>query len=277
MNIKRSCCLVILLSSFNASADLRIEATDQNGQQIIFSSNDQFVRMDVQREQKYALIDLQRQAFMLVSPQQREVLVLDNSNIDGRAGVALEIKLEPAGDGPAIAGYSTRKYLLLANNKKCAVIYGSKQAAQQPGMQKLFSALEQLQQRITAMMNGATPLIDVCSRAKSHTMQTFSTTGTPLRIDSADGKTQTRISRIDNHAQIPATAWKIPPAFKVTYMKDLMQQIEQQKQQMRQQLQRQMPDMQKMIEQLKRDGKMPEKAMEQLRKMKELLKQREPQ
>ena len=276
MNIKRSCCLVILLGSFNASADLRIEAADQNGQQIIFSSNDQFVRMDVQREQKYALIDLQRQAFMLVSPQQREVLVLDHSNIDGRAGAALEIKLNPAGDGPEIAGYPTRKYLLLANNKKCAVIYGSKQAARHPGMQKLFAALAQLQQRISDMMSGLAPSVDVCARAKSHTMQAFSTTGSPLRIDSADGKTQTRISRIDSHAQIPATAWKIPPAFKVTHMKDQMKQIELQKQQMLQQMQRQMPDMQKMIEQLKRDGKMPQQAVEQLRKMKELFKQREP-
>lgn len=278
MNIKLACSLVALCTSFAATADTRIVSTDNSGQKIIFSSNQRFARMDNQREKNYALIDFERQQFMLVNPRQREVLVLDNTapKPPSRAS-SLNIHVTAQGAGPEIAGYATRKYLLTANGKRCAVIYGSKQLSSQPDMQKLTRALEKLQQRISNMMSGFNPLMDDCTRAKAQTSQTFKTTGMPLRIDNARGQTQSRVIRIDRQAQVAASAYQIPRGFKVTSMKDQMKQIEQQKQQAMQQLQQQMPDMQKMIEQFRSDGKMPEEALEKLRQMKELLKQRTPQ
>jgi hypothetical protein len=277
MNFKLACSLTALCASFAAMADIRIYSTDNNGQPIIFSSNDRYARMDNQHEKNYALVDFARHQFMLVNPRQREALVLDNSSpASPRAGSPLNIEVIAQGNGPNIAGYATRKFTLSANGKQCAVIYGSKQLASLPEMQKLTRALEQLQQRISRMMIGFNPLIDDCTRAKAQTSQTFKTTGTPLRIDNAHGQTQSQVTRIERHAQIPASAYQIPPGFKVTSMKDQMKQIEQQKQQTMEQLKQQMPDMQKMIEQLQQNGEMPDEAVQQLRKMKELLKQRLP-
>lgn len=274
--MKAICTLLLAagVASQPTLADIRIDAIDAQGQPVIFSSNGQSARVDNLRENKYALVDMARQRFMLVNPRQHAVLLLDNTASEKQAP-AIDIELKALDKGPDIAGFTTRKFQLRAEGKNCAVIYGSQTAAQQPGLKKLFDALQQLQQRISAMMNAMQPVTNVCSLARAQTAQIFSTTGLPLRIENAGGKVQSRITRIESAA--PAQDYKLPANFKVTRMQDQIKEMERQRNQAMQEIQQQMPDMQKMIEQLQQTGKMPDEAIEQLRKMKDLIKQRTPQ
>ena len=59
------------------------------------------------------------------------------------------------------------------------------------------------------MMGGFRALMDDCTRAKTQTSRTFQTTGTPLRIDNAQGKIQTEVIRINTQANIAADYYQI--------------------------------------------------------------------
>ncbi len=273
-----ACSLSALLLSMTVSADTRVYATNGHGQAAIFSSDGHHARLDNPHQNKYALIDLDRQQYWLVNPTQREALSLDQSSADPAAQkLRPHIAITALGAGPNIAGFATRKFQLKADGKDCAIIFGSQKASELKGLGKLFDALGQLQQRISSMMGGLNPMMDACSRAKSQSIQTFKRTGAPMRIVDAKGNVQSEVVRVQSDAQTSAGFYNVPPGYKVTHMQEQMKQLQQQRQKAMQEIQKKMPDMRKMVEQLQQNGKMPDEAVEQLRRMKEILKQRMPQ
>ena len=80
---------------------------------------------------------------------------------------------------------------------------------------------------------------DPCEQAEQNISKKINKVGAPLRMLDAGGKPVSEVTRIDKKAKLPANAFVIPADYKVQNTGQMMQEAQQQ-----------MPDMQKMMEQM---------------------------
>lgn len=193
------------------------------------------------------------------------------------AQLGLDIKLLNKGKGPTIAGFKTQVYSLQVNGKNCGTIFGSKKLLNKKGIKEIFSALSQLQNQTQNMMGAYRGMMGECEQAELQMSNSYNTTGAPMRLLDQQGQLESEVRKINDNAKTPASYYKIPATYRVTNMQEKMNQARQQNERTRQQMQDNMPDMNKLMQQMQQQQGMPPEALERMKKMQDMFKQQSQQ
>jgi hypothetical protein len=251
-------------------ADTQIKAIEQSGESNTITCNESMCRMDNSNEPGYTLFDASRQQFKMVDTQRRKVMVMDLKRAKKQAPPAtskVKVSLKKIGKGPKIAGYSTYKYTLSANGKLCNTIYASKAAMNIKGIANLFDAMNTMNQQSFNMMGGFRSMMDECEEANMQSEKLFKSSGAPLRTIDANGQLESEIQSINKNAKINKAFYQVPAGYQQVSMQQQMDQA-------RQQMKQNMPDMNQIMQQMQQDGgNLSPEAMEQMKKMQEMMKQ----
>lgn len=250
-------------------ADTQIETIEQGGERSTITSNGKSARINNSKEPAYMLIDLKQQQFKMIDPQNRQIMLMDiksRNKAPSANSSNITITLKKVGKGPKIAGYSTEKFNLLANGQLCNTIFGSQSVLKQKGITELFDALTSMQQQTDAMMDGFSSMMDECTLANLKADELTKTTGAPLKVIDANGQVETEVTAITTNAKIPDNYYQIPANYQQISMQQQMNQAQQQ-------MQQNMPDMDQIMQQMQQDGGMSPEAMEQMKKIQEMMQQ----
>ena len=265
---------IVAMSSV-VHADLQIDIQDADGRINTISSNGIFSHMSDSQYPSYVVIDNQKGLFNMVDPQRRQVMQATTKDFAGMGtgGDQIRINLKKIGSGPMVIGYATQKYILEADGKHCSTIFGSKAVLKKKGIQQLMDTMGQFQQQSQRALGGLLGTVNACTQANSQMMETYKTTGAPMRILDKDGQLESQITSINTNKRLAVDFYNIPDNFKVIKVKEQMDQAGQTPQQMMQGLGDNMPDMNAIMQQLQQSGQVTPEMIEQMKKMKALLKQ----
>ena len=265
--------LVFVTLSSNVQADLQIGIQSGDGSDSTISSNGLFAKMQDSQQPTYVIIDYQKSLFSMVDPQRQKAMQATANDFASMGSVAttpVKLDLKKAGNGPSIASYASQKFTLSVDGQHCSTIFGSQAVLKKKGMQPLLDAMTQLQQQSQRMLSGLRGAVDPCTQAGLQMAKYFKVTGAPLRILDKNDQLESQITSINDNKNLPANTYDIPANFERINIKD---QMGQSSQSMPQGLGDDMPDMNAIMQQLQESGELTPEMMEQMKKMKEMLKQ----
>jgi len=233
------------------------------------STDGKFARLDVSAEE-YIIIDYKKHTVKVVSPQQRQVMLLDSDQISaGNKAAKVRTSMKNLGAGVTIAGYATQKYAYSANGESCGVIYGSKEVYKKQGMQELFEAMSIMMKKQSALLGGFAGMVDVCTLADMNLAEHVKQVGVPMRT-TKNGQVDAEIKSIKYGVTLPANTFVVPASYRVVSMDA---QINAVKKNLSNVPQTMPPQMQQMMQQMQQSGQMTPEMMQQMQRAKEMLKQ----
>lgn len=203
--------LVLLLAgaSLGASATslTEIEANGHRTQLFVDGSKG---RMDGV-EGGYMLVNSQTNKLYLVAPKHGQAV--DISSYLGKAAArpGAKTRFKPAGNGPSIAGYATKRYNYTVGEQFCGSVYTSKQALADSGAKVLVQAME----RIGARSRAANGDAGSCGRGRDNVVKVIASLGLPMRITASNGTVESEVVRVDTNARPPAGGFELPAGIKV--------------------------------------------------------------
>ncbi len=252
-----------------ALAGTIIELQDEDGLSTVLTDG-KFARINVSADE-YIIIDYKTNTVKVVSPKQRQVMLLDNNQISAAPVVAaVRTSIKSLGAGVNIAGYATQKFSYTANGKSCGVIYGSKEAYQKPGVKKLFNAIGIMMEKQQALLGGFAGMVDDCTLADMQVSEHVKLTGVPMRMVK-NGRVDSEIKSIKYGVTLPKDTFVIPQSYRVVSMDTQMNSVNENVSDMQQTMQQ--PQVQQMMQQMQQSGQMTPEMMEQMRKAEQLMKQ----
>ena len=113
--------ILLCFVSNTVTAAILIEVTSGDGGQTQIMMSSGKARIDMGEGQGYMLIDYKKQTMLAVIPAQKQIMDMsgDMPSVGGRAAPRIKTELISNGNGPKVAGYSTKKYTLKAEGKPC--------------------------------------------------------------------------------------------------------------------------------------------------------------
>ena len=262
----------LLISAINTvSAATLVEVKDENNGRTQIMTDGKKARMDMGEDGSYMVIDYDKHTVYAVLPEQQQIMDLssDMPAMGGAPAEQVRTELTPAGNGPVIAGYATRKYSLKANGQYCGTIYGSKEAMQATGISQLFDAMKRMIDKQRAAMGSYASMMDACTRADMDFASLADTVGVPMKMLDDKGNNASEIISINTSASLPADAFALPASYKKVTMGEQVRQA----QQGMDQLQQQMPQIEEALKQMQQQGGLPPEAMEQLKRYQQMMQQ----
>ena len=267
--------LIICFSFFFASgitlADVQITIKGDKGRISTFSSNGKMARIEDKQMPGYVIIDHASGDFYMVDTGRGEIM---RSGI-GKGDVAvnpskISINLKDKGDGQKIAGYSTRKFEMIANGENCGTIYASSKLLKNNELRAIFESMRSMQQFSRNMTGGMGGIMSVCQQANMQLADKIESSGVPMRVLDQSGKLQSEVVAVDTNKKFGASHYTLPSGMKVVDMSDKMNQAGQETQQMM----GNMPDMGEMMKQIQQGGgQMTEEMQQQMQEMMKRLQQ----
>jgi hypothetical protein len=268
-------CFSFFLVSGTALADVQITIKGDKGRTSTFSSDGKMARIEDKQMPGYVIIDHASGDFYMVDTQRGEIMKTSM----GKGGVVandskISVKLKDKGDGPKIAGYSTRKYELIANGESCGTIYASRKLLKNKNVHALFESMRSMQQHTRSMRGGMSGMMSVCDQANMQQADVIESSGVPMRMIDQNGKLESEVLAVDTNKKFAASHYALPSGMKVIDMSDKMNQATQETQQMMED----MPDMGELMKQIQQGGgQMTEEMQQQMEKMQEKMKQLQQQ
>lgn len=255
--------LFLSLVSSTLYAGTVVDIKNKNGQTTQFQSTETRGRLNSANEGSYVVIDYPQQKILIVMPDQKQILLIDGTaplfdNASTKETVNSEVR--KVGDGPDVAGYSTREYQILAGGEVCSTVFGSEDAMTATGMRQMFDALQKVASQSTRMMKQFKPDSSPCDQAKAEIVTHIGQIGAPLRSLDAQGNPDVEITRIQTDVDLPAETFSVPAEYPVVSISDKVKQA-------REQIQKQIPKMEQMIRQMEAGGTVDPASIEKMKKM----------
>jgi len=272
--MKRIVFTLIALALFaNVSADVQLKVKDGFGGNSTFSSNGQLVRIDSQKMHGFIIIDYAKGEFFMVDSKRNEIMKTSLDKVDAtNAAAPVSISLKDKGGGQKIAGYSTRKFELIADGERCGSVYASRQLLKDKNVRAIFESMRNMQQFSRGMMGGMSHTMPVCQRANMQLAEVIESSGAPLRLVDKGGKLLSEVLAVDTDKKFDSNHYALPGGMEVVEMTEKMNQSAQQTQQMMEN----MPDMDEMMKQMQQGGgQMTEEMQQQMKQMMEQLQQQQ--
>ncbi len=222
--------LLGLIISATLNADIEITMTDASGRISTVSSNGEKARMQDGRDPTYMLLYLQSGNMEAVDTSRQEITELSDMHqvpamMPGTAAAsAIKVKLVDRGKGPAVAGYSTRKYDIDANGRHCGSILGSQKVYRMQGVREIFEVFSNLQRQSSRIAGGFRAMLDECVQADQQLAEHYDTIGAPLRVVDETGRLENEVTGINTRASKPSGYYDAPAGFRRTNMQQQMQQ-----------------------------------------------------
>lgn len=265
-------CFSFFLASGGALADVQITIKGDKGRNSTFSSDGKMARIEDKQMPGYVIIDHASGDFYMVDPQRGEIM----KTSVGKGGVAandskISVKLNDKGGGSKIAGYSTRKYELIANGESCGTIYASRKLLKNNNVRAIFDSMRSMQQHTRSMRGGMSGMMSVCDQANMQQADMIESSGVPMRMIDQNGNLLSEVVEVDTNKKFTASHYALPADMKVVDMSDKMNEATKQTQQMK----KNMPDMDELMKQIQQSGGQMTEEMQQ--QMQEMMKQLQTQ
>jgi hypothetical protein len=273
MKIITSIVILAVLVIDTASADTVIEFINDNNKSQ-FLTNGKMARINSRGSDDYMLVDFDNNTIYAIKPESKQIINVSNSipSISGVEPPPLRLSVKPAGNGPKIAGYHTVKYRFSANGENCGTIFASRDALKGTAIESLFNTMKAMADNHKQSLGGFAAAIPVCQLAKMDLAEKLPQIGAPMRTLDRDGEVDTEVTMILKNAPVEAHYYAFPADYQRVSMGEEIEQAQQQSQQM-DRPQRNMPEMQHMMEDMRRSGRIPPEAVEQMRRYQEMLRQ----
>ena len=257
--------LVALTLCANALADVQIAVKDGFGNNSLFSSNGQLVRIEGQQVPGFIIIDYAKDEFFMVDSKRNEITKASLGKLDAANEAAkLSLSLNDKGGGQKIAGYDTRKFEMVANSEPCGAVYASRELLENNDVRAIFEAMRSMQQFSRRLMGGMSGILPVCQRANMQMADAIESSGAPLRVVDNNGKMLSEVLSVDIDKEFGSKHYELPPGMEIVDMSEKMNQAAQQNQQMMES----MPDMDALMQQLQQeDGQMTEEMQQRLKQL----------
>ena len=268
-------CFPFFLAPGAALADVQITIKGDKGRNSTLSSDGKMARIEDKQMPGYVIIDHASGDFYMVDPQRGEIMKTSM----GKGGVAanhskITVKLKDKGGGPKIAGYSTRKYELIANGENCGAIYASRKLLKNNNVRAMFDSMRSMQQNTRSMRGGMSGMMSVCDQANMQQADVIESSGVPMRMIDQNGKLESEVLSVDTNKKFAGNHYALPADMKIVDMSDKMNQATQQTEQMKEN----MPDMGELMKQIQQGGgQMTEELQQQMEQMQEMMKQQQQQ
>lgn len=269
-------CLNILILGLGLVATASFAGTIikiQNSNEIITVLTDgQKARMDMAGSE-YVIVDYTTHQMKMVNPAKQEVMVVDADGLP-KTGSApgINTELRRIGSGGKVAGYDTNKFEYFADGDSCGVVYGSKQAFEAEGIKDLLNAMKIMIERQRAMLGGLAGMMNACILADMKMSDHVDTLGVPMRTEKR-GKLDMEIKSIELNANVKASTFVIPAAYRTVSMNEQLNGMGKQGHALQQQQQPQMQHMMQQMQQMQQSGQLTPEMMEQMRRAQEMMKQ----
>ena len=240
--------LTLISLSTVAGADVQLKIKDRNGSVSTISSNGKQARIDGGLQPGYMIIDYSTGTFYMVDSVRQQVMTssLGQGGAAATTGAGVQVAMQAAGNGPSIAGYSTRKFTFTANGQSCGTIYASSSLLQNQGVRAMFESMRTMQQQARGMMGNFGSLMSDCDRASLQMADAMEAAGAPLRILDEKGRLESEVLSVDTGASLAGNFYQVPPGMKVVDLEQQMGEAMQNSEQMMQQ----MPNMDELMQQI---------------------------
>jgi hypothetical protein len=204
--------IIVLLAAVMSMPAAAISLTEisSHGQHVQLYVDGSKGRMDGGSD-GYMLVNSQTNKLYLVAPDHDQAL--DMSSYLGKAAArpGAKTRFKPAGNGPTIAGYATKRYDYSVGGQLCGSVYTSKQALTVSGAKTLVQAME----RIGARARAANDDAESCGRGRDNVVKVIASLGMPMRITDANGKVDSEVVKISTNVSPPAGGFELPAGIKV--------------------------------------------------------------
>jgi len=159
----------------------------------------------------YVLVDSKAGKLYVVAEQHGQALDMSSYLKKAPSRPGPKTRFKPAGNGPDIAGYATRRYDISVGGTPCGSVYTSKKALADSGAMVLVQAMERLASRTRAAEGGDSG----CGRGRDNIAKVIASLGMPMRISAQGGRVDSEVISINTHASLPASAFELPPGIRV--------------------------------------------------------------
>jgi len=268
-------CFSFFLTSATALADVLITIKGDKGRNSTFSSDGKMARIDDKQMPGYIIVDHTTGDFYMVDTERGEIIRTSIGQEGAGANESkISISLKDKGGGQRIAGYSTRKFEMIANGENCGTIYASSKLLKNSEVRAIFESMRSMQQYSRNMTGGMGGIMSLCQQANMQLADMIESSGAPMRVLDQNGNLQSEVLAVDTNKKFGGDHYKLPSGMKVVDMSDRMNQATQETQQMMEN----MPDMGELMKQMQQGGgQMTEEMQQQMEKMQEMMKQLQQQ
>ncbi len=220
----------LVIFSLTAAGGTVIENRDSQGEISRISIEGEWARFDGADGGKdgYMLVELKSARFYAVAPAERTVIEFSpEQEKEKNEQQKIEAVLKEAGDGPEVAGYTTKRYELTAAGKSCGSILLSRQAAKLKDIGRLLSALGGLNPDVfipEEMRQGFHVHRDPCNVAKVQLgEEEIPKLGFPMKTLNPEGKTVDEVISVKTNAELDPSLFALPKEYTRTTVKEMME------------------------------------------------------
>lgn len=209
-----------------------MEATTKDNHLSRVWINDSYARMAILKQQhgqdnatKEMIIDLKANKMYGVVPTSKILVDISRSSLPGLPlpqTPHAKISIDSQGRGPAIAGFSTHKYLVSANGKKCYTMFFSKDVLKYRQLGKFYDVMSRISQvgsHEATTCGAADEQIAKLPKEKY---------GVILKSIDQSGKTMMEVKQIKEGVTPPAHYLQLPAGYRTMSMAAIMKQMQNQ-------------------------------------------------
>ncbi len=266
--------LAFLITSTVVSADTVIEFkySDTKSQ---FLTNGNMARINSRGTGDYKIVNFKTSTIYSVTPEDKQITNLSSSipSISGVKPLSIRLDIKPAGPGPIIAGYNTKKYRLSANGEYCGALFASKEALRGSAIENMFGTLKTMADNHLESLGGFAAIIPTCQLARMQLVEKLQHIGAPMRVLNVEGNIDSEITSIIKNASVDPHNYSFPASYQKVSMDEKIEQVLSSSAQTERKPKNK-AELRHMMRELQRSGKMTPETREQMRRYREMMRQR---
>jgi len=266
--------LAFMIAAAAVSADTVIEFK-YNDTKSQFLTNGNMARINTRGTDDYKIVNFKTSTIYSVTPEDRQITNLSSSipSISGVKPLSVRLDIKPAGAGPVIAGYNTKKYRLSANGEYCGTLFASKDALKGSAIENMFGTLKTLADNHLESLGGFAAIIPTCQLARMRLVEKLQYIGAPMRVLDIEGNIDTEITTIIKNAGVDPHNYSFPANYQKVSMDEKIEQALSSSTQTGRKPKNK-AELRRMMRELQRSGKLTPEKREQMRRYREMMRQR---
>jgi hypothetical protein len=268
--------LTFLFATTTAPADTVIEFS-YNNTKSQFLTNGNIARINSLGTDDYMLVNFNTSSIYSVRPEGKQITNLSSSisSISLLKAPSIRLDIKPAGPGPVIAGYNTTKYRLSANGDNCGTLFASREALRGSVIENMFGTLKTMADKHLESLGGFAVVIPTCQLARMRLAEKLQHIGAPMRVLDIEGNIDSEITKIIKNAGVEPHNYSLPANYKKVSMYERIDQILSSNTSTKtQQKPRTKTELRQKMRELQRKGKLTPEEREQMRRYREMMRQR---
>jgi len=207
--------LLLSIPAVNAATLIEREDSQMGSSKMWVDGNNMRAQVD---NGSYMLMNFKRKQMYIVNTPRREIIDASEMMKNRPAAAGLKVEIKRSGKGPVIAGYSTQKYDLMVNGRRCEQSLVSMKALKDSGLVDMMESMGDIDfdPRGDAYKSP-------CDKADGIFAIRMKKIGLPLAEINERGQVVDKVLRIEKNSKLPAGGFKRPSGYRTVTMQQMMQ------------------------------------------------------